>query len=32
MIEMFREFESFQKAIQFFDDAQGKATNEIAKI
>jgi flagellar basal-body rod protein FlgG len=32
MIEMFREFESFQKAIQFFDDAQAKATNEIAKI
>jgi len=32
MIEMYREFESYQKAIQFFDDAQGKATNEIAKI
>jgi flagellar basal-body rod protein FlgG len=32
MIEMFREYESFQKAIQFFDDAQAKATNEIAKI
>ena len=32
MIEMFREFESFQKAIQIFDDAQAKATNEIAKI
>jgi flagellar basal-body rod protein FlgF len=32
MIEMYREFESFQKAIQFFDEAQEKATNEIAKI
>jgi flagellar basal-body rod protein FlgF len=32
MIEMLREFESYQKAIQYFDEAQGKATNEIARL
>ncbi|MGQ9569777.1 MAG: flagellar hook-basal body protein [Thermodesulfovibrionales bacterium] len=32
MIEMFREFEMFQKAIQFFDEAQGKVTNEIGRV
>jgi flagellar basal-body rod protein FlgF len=32
MIEMVREFEMFQKAIQCFDEAQGKATNEIGKV
>jgi flagellar basal-body rod protein FlgG len=32
MIEMLREFETFQKAIQCFDEATGKATNEIAKV
>jgi flagellar basal-body rod protein FlgG len=32
MIEMVREFEMFQKAIQCFDEAQGKATNEMGRI
>lgn len=32
MIEMIREFEMFQKAIQFFDEAQGKVTNEIGRV
>jgi flagellar basal-body rod protein FlgF len=32
MIEMVREFEMFQKAIQCFDEAQGKATNEIGRV
>ncbi|NWF52956.1 MAG: flagellar hook basal-body protein [Nitrospirae bacterium] len=31
MIEMLREFEMFQKAIQYFDEAQGKVTNEIGR-
>ncbi|MGB9716290.1 MAG: flagellar hook-basal body protein [Thermodesulfovibrionales bacterium] len=31
MIEMIREFEMFQKAIRFFDEAQGKVTNEIGR-
>lgn len=32
MIDMLREFEAYQKAIQYFDEAQGKATNEIARL
>jgi flagellar basal-body rod protein FlgF len=32
MIRMVREFEMFQKAIQCFDEAQGKATNEMGKV
>lgn len=32
MIEMIREFEMFQKAIHFFDEAQGKVTNEIGRV
>jgi len=32
MIEMVREFEMFQKAIQCFDEAQGKATNEMGRV
>jgi flagellar basal body rod protein FlgG len=32
MIGMIREFEMFQKAIQCFDEAQGKATNEMGKV
>lgn len=32
MIEMIREFEMFQKAMRFFDEAQGKVTNEIGRV
>ncbi len=32
MIETYREFETFQKAIQFFDEASGKANNEIGRV
>lgn len=32
MIESFREFESFQKAIQMFDEATGKLNNELGRI
>jgi len=32
MIETSREFETFQKAIQFFDEAAGKVNNEIGRV
>lgn len=32
IIETSREFETFQKAIQFFDEAAGKVNNEIGRV
>jgi flagellar basal-body rod protein FlgG len=32
MIDTLREFETFQKAIQTFDEAAGKVNNEIGRL